>query len=96
MASKKQAGSSRNGRDSRGQRLGVKVYGDQHVTAGNIILKQRGTKYAAGENVYVSKDHSLHAAIDGLVQFAKVTKRAFTGRLSKIQVVSVRPNVAKK
>jgi large subunit ribosomal protein L27 len=67
MAHKKAGGSSRNGRDSAGRRLGVKLYGGQVVTAGNIIVTQRGTKMMAGPHVYVGRTHSLHAAIDGRV-----------------------------
>ena len=73
MAHKKSGGSSRNGRDSRGQRLGVKKFGGEAVLAGNIIVRQRGTKWRAGENVGVGKDHTLFALIDGAVKF--VTRR---------------------
>ena len=71
MAHKKAGGSSRNGRDSAGRRLGVKLYGGQDVIPGNIIVRQRGTAHKPGDNVYVSKDHTLHARIDGIVQFKK-------------------------
>ena len=71
MATKKAGGSSRNGRDSAGRRLGVKIYGDQTVIPGNIIVRQRGTVHNPGENVYLGKDHTLHAKIDGLVSFKK-------------------------
>jgi len=70
MAHKKAGGSSRNGRDSNAQRLGVKVFGDQQVNAGNIIVRQRGTKMFAGENVGMGKDHTLFAKVDGKVAFA--------------------------
>ncbi len=69
MAHKKAAGSSRNGRDSESKRLGVKRYGGQFVLAGNIIVRQRGTKLHAGENVGMGKDHTLFALVDGKVQF---------------------------
>lgn len=69
MAHKKAGGSSRNGRDSAGQRLGVKVYGGQQVLAGNIIIRQRGTEYHAGKNVGMGKDHTLFALINGEVKF---------------------------
>jgi large subunit ribosomal protein L27 len=69
MASKKGAGSSKNGRDSNSQRLGVKVFGGQFVTGGSIIIRQRGTRYKAGENVGVGKDHTLYARIPGVVEF---------------------------
>ncbi|MEM7618519.1 MAG: 50S ribosomal protein L27 [Pseudomonadota bacterium] len=71
MAHKKAGGSSRNGRDSAGRRLGVKKYGGQDVLAGNIIIRQRGTKYAAGKNVGVGKDHTIFALMDGSVLFSK-------------------------
>ena len=71
MAHKKGVGSSKNGRESESKRLGVKIYGGQAALAGNIIVRQRGTKHYAGENVYAGKDHSLHAKIDGIVRFEK-------------------------
>ncbi len=71
MAHKKAGGSSRNGRDSAGKRLGVKLFGGQAVRAGNIIVTQRGTKMVPGTNVYVGRTHSLHAAVDGQVTFAR-------------------------
>lgn len=69
MASKKGLGSSRNGRDSHSQRLGVKVFGGQVVTGGSIIVRQRGTRIKPGENVGIGKDHTLYARIPGLVNF---------------------------
>ena len=71
MATKKAGGSSRNGRDSAGRRLGVKKYGGQVVAPGNIIVRQRGTVHHPGENVYLGKDHTLHAKVDGVVTFKK-------------------------
>lgn len=71
MAHKKAGGSSRNGRDSAGRRLGLKKFGDQAVVAGNIILRQRGTKVRAGENVGMGRDHTLFALTDGRVVFAR-------------------------
>ncbi len=70
MAHKKAGGSSRNGRDSEGRRLGVKRYGGQVVLAGNILIRQRGTKVRPGQNVGIGKDHTLFALIDGEVKFA--------------------------
>lgn len=70
MAHKKAGGSSRNGRDSNSKRLGVKRYGNQFVLAGNILVRQRGTEFHAGENVGMGKDHTLFAKIDGIVTFA--------------------------
>jgi large subunit ribosomal protein L27 len=73
MAHKKGVGSSKNGRESHSKRLGVKIYGGQAAIAGNIIVRQRGTQHNPGENVYMGKDHTLHAKVDGLVQFRKRT-----------------------
>jgi large subunit ribosomal protein L27 len=73
MAHKKSGGSSRNGRDSAGQRLGVKKFGGEAVLAGNILVRQRGTKFWPGDNVGIGKDHTLFATATGAVKF--VTKR---------------------
>ena len=70
MAHKKAGGSSRNGRDSEAQRLGVKRFGGQLINAGSIIVRQRGTQFHAGENVGMGKDHTLFAKVTGTVQFA--------------------------
>lgn len=77
MAHKKAGGSSRNGRDSDGRRLGVKKFGDEQVVAGNIIVRQRGTKFHPGANVGLGKDHTLFALADGRVRFGKKAGRAF-------------------
>lgn len=69
MAHKKAGGSTRNGRDSESKRLGVKRFGGQAVTAGNILIRQRGTKFHAGANVGLGKDHTLFATADGIVKF---------------------------
>ena len=69
MASKKAGGSSRNGRDSEAKRLGVKVFGSELIPAGSIIVRQRGTRFHAGDNVGMGKDHTLFAKVDGYVQF---------------------------
>ena len=74
MAHKKAGGSSRNGRDSAGRRLGIKLFGGESVVAGNILARQRGTKWHAGRNVGVGKDHTLYARIDGKVMFNTKTK----------------------
>ena len=71
MAHKKAAGSTRNGLDSQSKRLGVKKYGGQHVLAGNILIRQRGTKYNAGVNVGLGRDHTLFAKAEGAVKFEK-------------------------
>ncbi len=71
MAHKKGAGSSRNGRESESKRLGIKLFGGQFAKAGNIIVRQRGTKHLPGNNVGIGKDHTLFALIDGTVEFKK-------------------------
>lgn len=91
MAHKKAAGSTRLGRDSKAKRLGVKIFGDQHAKAGNIIIRQRGSKFAAGDGIGVGKDDTLYALRDGLVQFKKVMVRKFTGSLRPTRVVSIVP-----
>jgi len=84
MAHKKAAGSSRNGRDSAGQRLGVKRFGGQQVTAGSILVRQRGTTFHPGNNVGCGKDYTLFALVDGVVKFERKDK--------KRQKISVYPN----
>ncbi|MCF6296926.1 MAG: 50S ribosomal protein L27 [Flavobacteriaceae bacterium] len=71
MAHKKGVGSSKNGRESESKRLGVKIFGGQGAIAGNILVRQRGTTHHPGENVYMGKDHTLHAQINGIVKFTK-------------------------
>lgn len=75
MAHKKAGGSSRNGRDSPGQRLGVKKFGGEEVISGNIIVRQRGTKWHPGHNVGIGKDHTLFATGDGRVQFRRANEK---------------------
>ena len=75
MAHKKGQGSSRNGRDSASQRLGVKKFGGQAVIAGNIIIRQRGTKWQAGQNVGLGRDHTIFALVDGSVYFDRRGRR---------------------
>ena len=77
MAHKKAGGSSRNGRDSESKRLGVKLFGGQQARAGNIIVRQRGTKWHPGTNVGMGKDHTLFALVEGKVQFETRRGRAF-------------------
>ena len=86
MAHKKGVGSTDNGRDSKSKRLGVKVFGGQVAVAGNILVRQRGTRFHPGENVYMGRDHTLHAAIDGVV--------VFTRKRDDRNYVSVLPQVA--
>ena len=83
MAHKKAGGSSRNGRDSQSKRLGVKVYGNQAITAGAIIVRQRGTQFHAGENVGMGRDHTLFSLINGKVQFD--VRGAKSRRVVKVQ-----------
>ena len=71
MAHKKGVGSSKNGRESESKRLGVKIFGGQGAIAGNILIRQRGTKHHPGTNVYMGKDHTLHAKVDGIVKFTR-------------------------
>ena len=75
FASKKGAGSTRNGRDSNAQRLGVKRFGGQRVIAGNILVRQRGTHFYPGSNVGIGRDHTLFALIDGVVEFSGHSER---------------------
>lgn len=83
MAHKKGVGSSKNGRESHSKRLGVKIYGGQFAKAGNIIVRQRGTKHHAGSNVGIGKDHTLFALIDGKVFFKKgANDRSFVSVLA--------------
>jgi large subunit ribosomal protein L27 len=82
MAHKKAGGSSRNGRDSAGQRLGIKIFGGEEVIAGNVIARQRGTKWHAGRNVGMGRDHTLFAKIDGKLEFrTKAKGRVFVSVL---------------
>ncbi len=84
MAHKKGVGSSRNGRDSQSKRLGVKAYGGEVVTAGSIIIRQRGTSVHPGRNVGLGRDHTLFALIDGMVQFERFGKDR-----KKVSILSV-------
>ena len=87
MAHKKAGGSTRNGRDSNPKMLGVKVYGGQKVVAGNIIVRQRGTEFHAGNNVGMGRDHTLFATTDGVVKFA--VKGAFNRRYVIVEAAAV-------
>ncbi|MFT4600996.1 MAG: large subunit ribosomal protein L27 [Arenicella sp.] len=91
MAHKKGAGSSKNGRESESKRLGVKIFGGQAALAGNIIVRQRGTKHHVGNNVGIGKDHTLYALVDGLVEFRK--KR---NNRSFVSIVPFETEVVKK
>jgi large subunit ribosomal protein L27 len=87
MAHKKGAGSSKNGRESESKRLGVKIYGGQAATAGNILIRQRGTSHHPGANVGMGRDHTLFALIDGTVEFRK--KRDDKSYVSVLPIKSV-------
>lgn len=91
MAHKKAGGSSRNGRDSIGKRRGVKRFGDQAVKAGNILVRQLGTKFHAGEHVGIGKDYTLFALKDGVVKFR--TKSARGGKTRTVVYISPEGNV---
>ena len=91
MAHKKAGGSSRNGRDSAGRRLGVKLYGGQEAEGGNIIVRQRGTKYFPGDNVGMGKDHTLFATTDGVVKF-----RERSGKRMYVSVETAEAKTASK
>lgn len=90
MASTKAKGSSKNGRDSRSKRLGVKIYGGQAVTKGMMIVRQRGSKFYAGTNVGLAGDDSIYAKTDGVVNFARKRIRNFTGKIVERTFVSVK------
>jgi large subunit ribosomal protein L27 len=89
MAHKKAGGSSRNGRDSAGKRLGVKLFGGEHCTAGNIIVRQRGTQWHPGANVGMGTDHTLFAKIDGRIDFrTKAKGRTYVSVLPMTQAAA--------
>ena len=90
MAHTKAKGTSKLGRDSRSKRLGVKVYGGQKTNAGQIIVRQRGSKFFAGEGIGVGQDDTLFAKKDGLITFSTKNIKKFTGRKAKRTIVSVK------
>ncbi len=90
MAHTKAKGTSKLGRDSRAKRLGVKIYGGQKASAGQIIIRQRGSKYFAGENVSIGADDTLYAKKEGIVTFNKSRIRKFTGNKSSKTLVSIK------
>ena len=89
MATKKAAGSTKNGRDSVAKRLGVKIYGGQAVRAGNIIVRQRGTQFFPGENTTMGKDHTIFALTDGVVSFSEKQVTKDNGQAHKDKFVNV-------
>ncbi|MFA6594074.1 MAG: 50S ribosomal protein L27 [Candidatus Buchananbacteria bacterium] len=90
MSTKKAGGSTRLGRDSNAQRLGIKLYGGETAQSGNIIVRQRGTRYRAGNGTKQAKDDSIFAVQSGKVNFNKKKVKKFTGKLEYAQVVSVK------
>ncbi len=92
MAHRKAGGTAKNLRDSNPKYLGVKISDGQKIEKGQIIIRQRGTKYIAGENVGVGKDHTLFALASGIVKFSTKRKTAFTGKTKEKKVVSVVPS----
>jgi len=89
MAHKKALGSAKKNRDSIGRRLGVKVYGGQKVGKGEIVIRQRGTKYRKGLNTSYGKDYTIHSKIDGIVTFIDKKITSFTGNKKEVKIVSV-------
>ncbi len=96
MSKTKAGGSTKNGRDSKAKRLGVKVFGGQYVNAGGIIVRQRGTKFHAGENVGMGKDHTLFSLVSGIVKFTEKQRTKFDGRKFKDILVNIVKEPAKK
>lgn len=89
MAHRKAGGSTNLGRDSISKRLGVKIFGSEKANAGNIIIRQKGTKFHPGKNVARGEDDTLYALTDGIVEFAKRKVKSFTGKIEKRQFVNV-------
>ncbi len=94
MAHKKGVGSTDNGRDSKSKRLGVKIFGGQKAIAGNIIIRQRGTKFHPGKNVYMGRDFTIHAAVDGIVEFKRTYKDRRVVNVIPFSEMDVRETVA--
>lgn len=94
MAHKKAGGSTALGRDSVSKRLGVKIFGAQKVSNGNIIVRQHGSKFRAGKNVRMGSDSTLYSVADGVVKFSTKKVRRFNGKLSKTRIVNVVPTEA--
>ena len=96
MSTKKAGGSTRLGRDSISKRLGVKIFGGQTVSSGEIIIRQRGTKFHPGKNVRRGEDDTLYAAVSGTVHFLRKKVKNFTGKLVSRQFVSIATETEKK
>ena len=88
MAHKKAGGSTRNGRDSHSKRLGVKKFGDQTVVAGNIIIRQRGTKFLPGRNVGLGRDYTIFSLVDGKVRFDRTGRRVNVDPIDRVEVAA--------
>ncbi len=95
MSHKKAGGSTSNGRDSAAKRLGVKVFGNQAVKAGGIIVRQRGTQYFPGENTGIGKDHTIFSKVSGTVYFTEKAFKKYDGRTFKDKVINVTPLASK-
>ena len=91
MAHKKAGGSTSLGRDSRSKRLGVKIFGNQMVKTGQVIIRQKGTKYHAGKNVSMGGDSTLYSLANGMVKFQNKMTKKFHGNLRKTKIVNVEP-----
>lgn len=89
MAHKKAAGSSKNGRDSQSKRLGIKVFGGQKVIPGNILVRQRGTKYTPGEGVKMGRDYTIYSVIEGILKFRVRKVQKYDGRIFLKTIVNV-------
>ncbi len=94
MAHTKAGGSTNLGRDSKAKRLGVKKYGGQKVVSGNILIRQRGSKFRPGPGTRQGEDDTIYATRDGIVEFSTKKRRRFTGRLKKVRIVSIVDQVA--
>ena len=91
MSHKKAGGSTKNGRDSNAKRLGVKLYAGQKVTAGNILVRQKGNKFFAGDNVGTGRDFTLFALKNGVVKFTEKRQKKYDGRIFRNKIVNVVP-----
>lgn len=90
MAHVKSAGKTKNGRDSKSKRLGIKIFGGQQIRSGNIIVRQRGTKFFPGKNVNIGRDYTIYATKDGVVEFREKAMTKFSGAKYKDYIVSVK------
>ena len=91
MSHTKAGGSSKNGRDSAGKRLGVKLFGGQFTRSGQVLVRQHGTKWEPGENVAVGRDDTLYAKTDGYVKFTKKQLLKYTGKLKRKTIINIEP-----